>query len=76
MRHGGGFGSPLVSQGESMEIVVTNVCHFRGVPRAVGDVLLVTSSEARQLVSSGVAEELKTEKKKPKNRKVKKVAER
>ena len=56
-----------------MEIVVTNVCHFRGVPRAVGDVLLVTSSEARQLVSSGVAEELKTNKKKPKNRKVKKV---
>ena len=76
MRHGGGFGSPLVSQGESMEIVVTNVCHFRGVPRAVGDVLLVTSSEARQLVSSGVAEELKKEAKKSTNRKVKKVTKR
>ena len=59
-----------------MEISVTNVCPVRGVPRAVGDVLLVTSAEARQLISSGVAEELKTEAKKSTNRKVKKVTKR
>ena len=60
-----------------MEIVISkNNGHVRGVPRAIGDVVLVTTAEARQLISSGVAEEVKADKKPTKNRKVTKVTER
>lgn len=62
--------------GVIMQIVIKQRCHIHGVPREVGDVMMVATSEARQFISSGHAEELKTETAEKKTKKVKKVMER
>jgi|TARA_B100001939_G_scaffold308486_1_gene289128 hypothetical protein len=59
-----------------MEIVIKLPCHIHGVPRAVGDVVLVSTAEARQFISSGHAAEMKAEKKEKQTKKVEKLAER
>jgi hypothetical protein len=56
-----------------MDIRIIKTVHIRGVPRHEGDVVDVTSAEARQYVSSGHAEELNYEKKEIKNKAVKKT---
>ena len=56
-----------------MDIRIIKTIHIRGVPRHEGDVVDVTSAEARQYVSSGHAEELNYEKKEIKNKAVKKT---
>lgn len=53
-----------------MEIVVKVPCHIHGVPRKEGDVVLVSSAEARQFISSGHAVEFKVEKEPKKTKKV------
>ena len=45
-----------------MDIRIIKTVHIRGVPRHEGDVVDVTSAEARQYISSGHAEELNYEK--------------
>ena len=59
-----------------MEIVIKIPCHVHGVPRAAGDVVLVSTAEARQFISSGHAAEMKIETKETKTKKVEKLAER
>jgi hypothetical protein len=56
-----------------MDIRIIKTVHIRGVPRHEGDVVDVTSAEARQYISSGHAEELNYEKKEIKNKAVKKT---
>jgi hypothetical protein len=56
-----------------MDIRIIKTVHIRGVPRHEGDVVDVTSAEARQYISSGHAEELNYEKKEVKNKAVKKT---
>lgn len=56
-----------------MDIRILKYCHIRGVPKYEGDVVNVTSAEARQYISSGHAEELNYEKKEIKNKAVKKT---
>lgn len=53
-----------------MEIVIKVPCHIHGVPRKEGDVVLVSSAEARQFISSGHAVEFKVEKAPKKTKKV------
>jgi hypothetical protein len=62
--------------GVIMQIVIKQPCHVHGVPRAVGDVVMVATAEARQFISSGHAEEFKTETVEKQTKKVKKVVER
>ena len=56
-----------------MDIRIIKTVHIRGVPRHEGDVVDVTSAEARQYISSGHAEELNYEKKEIQNKAVKKT---
>ncbi len=59
-----------------MELVIKMPCHVHGVPRSVGDVVLVSSAEARQFISSGHAAEFKVEAKPLKKKAVEKVSKR
>lgn len=56
-----------------MDIRILKTVHIRGVPKHEGDVVDVTSAEARQYISSGYAEELHYEKKEIQNKAIKKT---
>jgi hypothetical protein len=62
--------------GVIMELVIKMPCHVHGVPRAIGDVVLVSSAEARQYISSGHAVEFTKEEKPVKKKAVEKVIKR
>lgn len=59
-----------------MEIRVKKDCYIRGHWHKEGTVVLVSSAEARQYISSGLAHELDYSEKKPKNKSVKKTKKR
>jgi hypothetical protein len=42
-----------------MELVIKMPCHVHGVPRNAGDMVVLSTAEARQFISSGHAEEIK-----------------
>jgi len=56
-----------------MEIRILKTCHIRGVPKYEGDVVNVSSAEARQSISSGHAQELNYETKEVQDKAVKKT---
>lgn len=55
-----------------MEIRILKTTHVRGVPKNEGEVVEVTTAEARQFISSGNAEDV-SHKEKPLKNKAKKV---
>jgi len=45
--------------GVIMELVIKMPCHVHGVPRNAGEMVVLSTAEARQFISSGHAEEIK-----------------
>ena len=59
-----------------MELVIKMPCHVHGVPRNSGDMVVLSTAEARQFISSGHAEEIKMDPKPLSKKAVEKVAKR